>query len=48
MVYVLRKFIHFFVGKHICLYCTPHGFCVFGQKNIGVYKDNQMVVIFGV
>jgi hypothetical protein len=38
-----------FVGKQICFLSLPHGFGILGQQTIGVYKDNQMVVvIFGV
>jgi hypothetical protein len=48
MVYALRKFRHFFVGKQIYFLCIPRGFGILGQQTIGVCKDNQMaIVIFG-
>jgi hypothetical protein len=48
MIYALHKFRHFFVGKQNCILCKPHGSCIYGQQTIVVWKDNQMVVIYGI
>jgi hypothetical protein len=36
---------NFFVGKQICFLCRPHGFNIFGQQTISVWKDSQMVIV---
>jgi hypothetical protein len=47
MIYALHKLRHFLLGNKIVFY-KPHGFGILGQQTIGIYKDNQMVVIFKV